>query len=69
MSGSDAETENSAPVPKLESGAELQPRLDVTAQQRLGRAVARYGEQLLCEPLPDTFLNLLAKLKATEEDK
>ena len=68
MSGSDADRETSSRALRLERDAENRPCLDTAAQQRLGRILARYADAILCEPTPDVFLTLLAKLEAKESE-
>jgi Anti-sigma factor NepR len=69
MSGNDADTERSTRSPEPESRVERAPQLGAAAQLRLGAALARYSDSLLCEPMPDVFLALLAKLEAKEPEE
>ncbi|MDE2579788.1 MAG: hypothetical protein KGL46_13370 [Hyphomicrobiales bacterium] len=40
--------------------------LDPKIQEQLGRTFRAYCDDLIAEPIPDTFLVLLAKLEAKE---
>ena len=69
MSGNDPDTQSSSRAQGLKSHVEGRPKLDAAAQERLGSMLARYADQLLCEPIPDVFLALLAKLEGKEPDE
>jgi hypothetical protein len=69
MSGNDPDTESSPRAQGLESQVEGRPKLDAAAQERLGSMLARHAGGLLCEPVPDVFLALLAKLEAKEPEE
>jgi hypothetical protein len=45
---------------------ELLPELDAATQEKLGKVLARYSNELVSQPVPDIFLSLLAKLAAKE---
>lgn len=45
------------------------PELDQAIQERLGRILAAYSQELVTQPVPDIFLSLLAKLEAKERLK
>jgi len=49
-----------------EDHAEEIPEVDEATQERLGRALARYCDELVRQPVPDVLLSLLAKLEAKE---
>lgn len=44
------------------------PVLDAQIQQQLGRILSQYTQDLLSQPVPDSFLALLAKLEARERE-
>ena len=50
----------------LEAQDEKTPELDEATQERLGRVLARYADELVRQPIPDEFLSLLAKLEVKE---
>jgi len=48
---------------------EFVPELDEQSQAQLGAVLARYGDALVIQPVPDIFFSLLAKLEAKEVDE
>ena len=71
MSGSDAD--NGATLPRPELGQPRcgtrtrtsDPRLSPDAQDRIGRDLRALYEALLLEPLPESILDLVARLGST----
>jgi hypothetical protein len=47
-------------------GHDDEPVLDVKIQQQLGLILSQYSQDLLSQPVPDSFLALLARLEARE---
>lgn len=43
--------------------------LDARIQAQLGRKLSAYYTELVSQPIPDTFLDLLKKLEQTEKGK
>jgi len=67
MRGHDPHQFEKPPRPRgLEAQDEKTPELDQAIQERLGRVLARYADELAHQPIPDEFLSLLAKLEGKE---
>jgi hypothetical protein len=48
-------------------GDDVDAALDARTQEKLGKIFRSYCDDLINEPVPDTFLVLLAKLEAKEQ--
>lgn len=48
-------------------GDDVDAALDARTQEKLGNIFRSYCDDLINEPVPDTFLVLLAKLEAKEQ--
>ncbi len=46
-----------------------EPSLDQTAQDRIGSELRAMYDNLLNQPIPDRFIDLIEKLGSTESDK